>query len=170
MLLQHGGGFFGGGAEDMTPVGIWTELAEDGKGLKVVGKLADTPRGRDVYTLMKMTPRPAIDGLSIGYRAKEFVQGTKPGEPRRTLKKIDLLEVSIVTFPANPKARVEAVKALEGIQSLADAERYLRDACGLSRSDAVTLVSRIKGIGQSDSGGLDDVVTLMKRCPLLQTS
>jgi len=52
MLSQHGGA--GMSADDMTPVGVWTNLSEDGNGLLVEGKLADTQRGRDLYTLMKM--------------------------------------------------------------------------------------------------------------------
>lgn len=136
MLLQHGG--WGMGSEDMTPIGIWTELAEDDVGLHVKGKLADTARGREVYTLMKMTPRPAITGLSIGYVAKEFTLGTKPDEPRRTLKKVDLIEVSPVTFPANPKARVSAVKSL---QTERDFERWLTRDAGFSRSEAITIIN-----------------------------
>ena len=163
MLSQHGG--WGMGADDLMPLGVWVDMSEDGKGLKVHGKLADTPRGREAYTLMKMTPRPAINGLSIGYIAKEWTPRTKPDEPRRTLKKIDVIEVSLVTFPANLKARVQAVKAIEEFQKLGDVERYLRESCGLSRSEAVALVSRIKQLhlGQSDSdGGLDELVTALK--------
>ena len=126
MLMQHGG--FLGGSDD-NPVGIWTELNEDDTGLYVEGKLADTARGREAYSLLKMAPRPALNGLSIGYRAKEWSVGTKPGEPRRTLKKIELMEVSLVTFPANGKARVAAVKS--GL-TVRDAERSLREA-GFSR-------------------------------------
>lgn len=137
MLLQHGG--FGMSAEDMTPIGIWTELSEDGHGLKVEGKLADTPRGREAYALLKMEPRPAINGLSIGYIAKEAVPRSKPEEPRRTLKRVDLIEVSLVTFPANGKARISSVK------QLADNEReieawLMRDA-GLSAREAKTVIS-----------------------------
>jgi len=142
MLLQHGG--YGFGAEDMTPIGIWTSLAEDGVGLKVTGKLADTARGREAYALLKMEPRPAISGLSIGYIAKEWQQRSKPEEPRRTLKKVDLLEVSLVTFPANGKARISAVKSLDEIASLADAEAFLREVGGLSKSQAVTFIARVK--------------------------
>jgi hypothetical protein len=47
MLLQHGG--FGFNADDMTPIGIWTEMDEDENGLKITGKLADTQRGNEVY-------------------------------------------------------------------------------------------------------------------------
>lgn len=68
MLLQHGGGRLGSG--DLTPIGVWTDLREDEVGLRVSGALADTTRGREVYTLMKMAPRPAIDGLSIGCQAR----------------------------------------------------------------------------------------------------
>jgi len=137
MLSQHGG--MGLTATDDTPVGIWLDLAEDGTGLKVKGKLADTPRGRELHSLMKMTPRPAIDGLSIGYIAKEAVPRSKPEEPRRTLKRVDLIEVSLVTFPANGKARISSVK------QLADNEReieawLMRDA-GLSAREAKTVIS-----------------------------
>jgi HK97 family phage prohead protease len=137
MLLQHGGGMFGGGAEDMTPIGVWTELAEDGHGLKVTGVLADTQRGRDAYTLLKMSPRPAINGLSIGYIPKEWAMGSKPKEPRRTLKKVDLIEVSLVTNPANPKARVSTVKSGLDIRT---AERALRDV-GFSQREAKAILA-----------------------------
>jgi hypothetical protein len=156
MLLQHGG--WGMGAEDMTPIGIWTSLSEDGHGLKVQGKFADTLRGREAYALLKMDPRPAIDGLSIGYIPKEWAQRSKPEEPRRTLKKVDLLEVSLVTFPANGKARVSSVKSLEDIASLADAEAFLREVGGLSKSQAVAFIARVKAAsGRSDpdeAGGI----------------
>ena len=48
-----------------------------------------------------------LDGLSIGYRAKDYTRGTKENEPRRTLKAVDLVEVSLVTFPANEAALLE---------------------------------------------------------------
>lgn len=136
MLLQHGG--WGMSADDLTPIGIWTSLAEDGHGLKVEGKLADTPRGREAYALLKMDPRPAINGLSIGYIAKEFAQRSKPEEPRRTLKKVDLMEVSLVTFPANGKARISAVKSMDTER---DIERWLMQDAGLSRREARVVIN-----------------------------
>lgn len=168
MLLQHGG--YGMTAENMTPIGVWTSLAEDGKGLKVAGKLADTPRGREVHALMKMDPRPAIDGLSIGYIAKESEPRSKPEDPRRRLKRIDLIEISPVTFPANGKARVSAVKSIEELTSLRDAEEVLR-ARGFSKTEAVAFVARIKGVGPGDpvdsNGGPGDpvaeIVAALKR-------
>lgn len=162
MLLQHGG--WGIGAEDITPIGLWTELAEDGFGLKVTGKLADTPRGREAYALLKMSPRPAIDGLSIGYIAKEWEPRSKPDEPRRTLKRVDLIEISLVTFPANPKARVADVKSLDALSTLADFEAFLRDACGLSRKEARTLMSRIKTLDLRDADvGLSSLAATLAR-------
>lgn len=142
MLLQHGG--FGLDADSMMPIGAWTSMAEDDVGLKVEGMLAPTQRGREAYALMKMKPRPAITGLSIGYVAKEFTPASRPEEPRRTIKKIDLFEVSLVTFPANARARVASVKSIDDILVLSDAEAFLREAGGFSRSQAVGLIARIK--------------------------
>lgn len=155
MLEQHGG--WGMSASDLTPIGVWTEMREDEKGLALEGKFAPTTRGREMYTLLKMTPRPALNGLSIGYRVKEFSLGTKPEEPRRTLKKIDLYEISPVTFPANTKARVHDVKTIEQLGSLPDIEAFLRDACGLSRGAVKTLIARIKGDSLREAGGVPEL-------------
>lgn len=132
MLSQHGG--WGVTADDMTPVGVWAELSEDGEGLKVDGQLADTQRANDLHTLMKMKPRPAIDGMSIGYIPKEWEARTKPDDPRRKLKRIDVMEISLVTFPANRKARVADVKASNLTER--ELERWLMQDAGLSRSEA----------------------------------
>lgn len=137
MLSQHGGWQMS--AEDMTPIGVWTDFSEDGHGLKVEGQLADTPRGREMHALMKMSPRPAIDGMSIGYIAKEWEPRTKPEDPKRRLKRIDLIEVSIVTRPANGKARVESVKH---DWTERDFERLLTRDAGLSRSEALVVINQ----------------------------
>ena len=147
MLSQHGGF----SSEDMTPIGVWTDLSEDGVGLRVTGKFANTPRGREMYELSKMTPRPAIDGMSIGYIAKEWTPRSKPEEPRRTLKKIDLYEISLVTFPANGKARVKDVKSIDELSTLSDVEDFLRDAGSLSRSQAKTIMARMKSLSLRDA-------------------
>jgi phage head maturation protease len=58
-----------------------------------------------------MKPRPALDGLSIGYRCTDY-ELHKAGSPaRRTIKAVDLVECSLVIFPANARARVLSVKA-----------------------------------------------------------
>lgn len=158
MLMQHGG--WGMGADDMTPVGIWTSMEEDDTGLKVSGKLADTDRGVEAYKLMKMTPRPAITGMSIGYFTKEFILGNKPEEPRRTLKKVDLIEVSLVTFPANGKARVQSVKSAQNIRI---AEQALRDA-GFSRTDAKAILAEgFKAAPLRDAEGYGELAEIIRR-------
>lgn len=136
MLLQHGGGFLGS-ADDMLPVGKWTSMEENSKGLKVEGELfaMNTERGQYIYEGLKAG---ALDGLSIGYRPKEFVLGTKPGEPRRTLKSVDLVELSIVTFPMNDKARVGAVKSIKTIREFED---FLRDVGGFSHAAAKAIAA-----------------------------
>lgn len=135
MLLQHGGMF--GPAEDGIPVGKWHDLVEDDVGLYVKGELfaIDTQKGRYIYEGMKSG---ALDGLSIGYVARDVVYGKTDDDPKRTLRKVDLVEVSIVTFPANTEARVAAIKS--GIQSRRDFEGFLRDA-GFSRSEAKRIAS-----------------------------
>lgn len=155
MLMQHGG--VGLGADDMTPVGIWTSMAEDQYGLKMEGKLADTMRGKEAYSLLKMEPRPAIDGLSIGYQVKAYEARTRPEEPRRKLTKIDLFEVSLVTFPANPKARISDVKSGQGL-TIRDAERALRDV-GFSRNEAKVIVANgfnAGGLREADDAAIVD--------------
>jgi uncharacterized protein len=137
MLLQHGGGFLGG-ADDLVPVGKWDSMREDAKGLRVEGHLfaMGTDRGQYIYEGLK---EGVLDGLSIGFRTRDVRMGSKPGEPERTLTNIDLVEVSIVTFPANPKARVTGVKTFT-LDELRELEDSLRDE-GLSRADAKTAVS-----------------------------
>jgi hypothetical protein len=92
-----------------------------------------------MHKLMKMKPRPAIDGLSIGYVAKAWTPRTKPDEPRRTLTKIHLIETSPVTFPANGKARVTDVKS-EGFTER-DFERWLMQDAGLTRTEARVVIN-----------------------------
>jgi HK97 family phage prohead protease len=150
MLAQHGG--MGFTADDMMPIGVWTDMAEDGKGLWVQGKLADTARGREAYSLLKMTPRPALDGLSIGYRAKKWTAGTKPTEPRRKLEAIDLFEISLVTMPANPKARIASVKSFDP-RAL---EAELRNELNLSGSAAVKAVAILKKHLREGGGAPED--------------
>lgn len=133
------------------PIGVWSEMAEDSKGLAVKGKLAlDTIRGKEAHALLKMG---ALNGLSIGFVSKQWAYDRD--SEIRTLTEIDLWEVSLVTFPANSKARVTNVKSIESMDSARDAEEILRSR-GFSKTEAVALVSKIKGLGPGDpvkSGG-----------------
>lgn len=137
MLSQHGD--WTGSGDGMMPVGRWTVMREDAKGLYVEGVLSDTPRGNEAYTLLK---DGALTGLSIGYQVRSATRGTKPGEPARTLTDVELIEVSLVTFPANGLARVTSVKTATGQEiTQRDCERILRDA-GLSRELAKGIIAR----------------------------
>jgi uncharacterized protein len=130
------------------PIGVFDEIIEDNRGLKVKGRLAmGTQRGREVYELMKMG---AIDSLSIGYRvdAKGYHYDDKG--KRRYLKSLDLMEISAVTFPMNPKARVSSVKTDRTVREW---EEVLRDAADLSRSEAKVAASAVaKALEQRDAG------------------
>lgn len=97
LLFQH---------DPNEPIGVWLELAEDARGLVAKGRLMpEVTRAREVLSLMRAG---ALDGLSIGFRT---VQGrTDPASGVRQLHKIDLWEISVVTFPMLPDARVSAVK------------------------------------------------------------
>lgn len=84
-----------------TPIGVWTEVAEDARGLRVAGQiLPSVARGADAIALLGAG---AIDGLSIGYRTIRAAPNHETGG--RTLAEIDLWEVSLVTFPMLPTAR-----------------------------------------------------------------
>lgn len=140
MLLQHGGGMFSAGAEDMVPVGVWDEMREDETGLYVKGRLLalDTDLGKRVHAAMT---EGALDGLSIGFVTREVAYG-KVGtdEPARTLKSVDLWEVSLVTYPANDDARVTQVKS--GIEmSEREFEEFLRAAGRFTRTQAKAIVA-----------------------------
>lgn len=121
MLVQHGGLMLGDG--DGLPVGVWTDMREDDRGLQVKGRLIglDTDRGRH---LLEALQTKALDGLSIGFRAVEAEPARGEQGVKRVLTRVDLVEVSLVTFPANEDARVTAVK---GVETPAAFERWLRD-------------------------------------------
>ncbi len=135
MLWQHS-------AEE--PIGVWSEMVEDAKGLRVKGQLAlETVRGKEAHALLKLG---ALNGLSIGFMSKQWAYDRE--SEVRTLTEIDLWEVSLVTFPANSKARVTNVKAsADEVATPKDAERILREA-GFSKADATGLVSRVMRLGE----------------------
>lgn len=143
MLWQH---------DSREVIGLWTSIKQDAEGLLVEGVLADTPRGNEVYQLLKMG---ALDGLSIGYRTVEW----KWNEDVRVIEKAELWEVSVVTFPMNELARVDAVKAAEMTEREFE-QKLVRDA-GLSRSVAKALLAggyeAVKGARDAAGDGLDEL-------------
>lgn len=152
MLLHHGGFF--GPVDDLLPIGKWTSMEENSKGLKVEGELfaLNTDRGALIYEGLKSGE---LDGLSIGYRARKYTMGTKPQDPTRTLHDIDLREVSIVTWGSNDKALIGQVKSadIDAISTLSEAEDFLREAGGrFSKSTARDFVSRLTKIARREAG------------------
>jgi hypothetical protein len=83
----------------------------------------------------------ALYGLSIGCTVGEFTRGTKPNEPRRTIKTIKSPpEVSLTTFPMNELAGTRAVKAAD-IRTVRDFEDALRELLGSSHAAAKSMAS-----------------------------
>ena len=83
------------------PIGFVESVKEDDRGLRVVARVVASGRGEQAAQLLRAG---AIDGLSFGYRVK----ASSPDRVRgvRRLERLDLIEVSVVTFPMQPLARV----------------------------------------------------------------
>jgi HK97 family phage prohead protease len=137
------------------PIGPYLSMEEQPVGLHVRGQLLvdDVQRAKEARALMKAK---AVNGLSIGFVTREDSYDRVSGI--RTLKKVDLWEVSVVTFPANPAAQINSIKsAIDGIQSYAEAESFLREVGRLSKADATGFIARFKslsGRSESDEEGL----------------
>jgi len=153
MLYQH---------DASEPVGVWSEMSEDKDGLVCKGQLLlETQRGKEVHAMLKAG---AIRGLSIGFIAKEWIRTDDEDDYwKRTVTKIDLWEVSVVTFPANRDATITAVKSnksLREIKTTRDLERALRDA-GYSRQGAAAAIAVVKRSmkDQRDARAENDLLT-----------
>lgn len=138
MLWQH---------DQSQPIGVWDEISEDERGLKVKGRvLKEVQKGAEAQALMKAG---ALDSMSIGYRTVEAAE--EAGGRVRKLLEVDLFEISLVTFPMLPEAMVTDVKSIKTIREF---ETALRDA-GFSQTEA-------KAISADGFNGLathrDDVV------------
>lgn len=115
MLWQH---------DPNQPIGVWEEVREDSRGLWVTGQLLpDVAKGREAASLIAAG---AVDGLSIGYRTKRAERDPKG---HRILTEVELWEVSLVTFPMLPQARVAAKSdpVLECLSRFQNAVRQARD-------------------------------------------
>lgn len=123
-----------------SPIGVYTSVTEDHVGLKVAGQLAvpAVQQANEALALMKMR---AITDMSIGYYVRDSSTDETTGI--RTLKQVDLVEVSLVTLGACPTAQISAVKArveAGDIPSLREFEETLREL-GYSRSQAEAIAS-----------------------------
>ena len=114
MLWQH--------ASDQ-PIGVYEAIREDNIGLWVEGRLLlDIPKAREAHILLK---NRAIRGLSIGFIPVAWEWEQRDGDYIRKLKEIDLWEVSLVTFPANPQALVDDVKSIKEAEEVRAAQKLL---------------------------------------------
>ncbi len=119
------------------PIGRWDAIAEDARGLAVEGKLTlEVQQAREAYALMRDR---AVTGLSIGYQTRTSYRDKKTNA--RVLTDVSLVEISIVSLPADEAARIASVKAADTIKSIREFEAALRDVVGFSRNDAKTLAS-----------------------------
>ena len=145
MLWQH---------DSSQPIGVWESIRETERGLLVRGRLIlDVRQGFEAWALLKAG---AVDALSIGFRVPEpgSDQEIDPDSGVRRVKRLDLWEVSIVTFPANPNARVERVKGLSvpDLKDKTQLEKALRDA-GFSRSVAKFVAAHWQPPARRDAEG-----------------
>jgi len=138
MLWQH---------DSRQVIGIWDEAKETPQGLYVKGHILDTSLGNDAYTLAKAG---AIDSMSIGFGIQKYA--IDRNADTRIIQQVDLWEVSLVTFPANPMARITGVKSKPADER--GLEEYLREA-GYSRGEAKAIVAKgYKAIaGQREAEG-----------------
>lgn len=151
MLWQH---------DPSQPIGVWDEVKEDDTGLFVRGRILETvDRGREAKALVEAG---AIDGLSIGYRTK---RARKDAQGNRLLDELDIWEVSLVTFPMQETARIDAVKAAE--MTRAEMERLLTQDAGLSRTVARSLMNgglgAVKAMHDAGSDGLGELAQFMRQ-------
>lgn len=124
--------------------GRWDHFAENDEGLIVKGTLAETDLGNEMYTLLKMG---AIGAMSIGYQTTDYAYDKKGN---RLLKEVVLHEVSLVSMPMNPLAKIQYVKSRmsaqgEYVPTTREFEGALRDV-GCSKSVARKLVALCRNL------------------------
>lgn len=139
---------FFGHAHASVPIGVWTEIKEDAKGLKVKGKLllANSPEARQVRDVLMAKGEM---GISIGYRTISRAHITPDGKEHadwqpnavRELRELDLREISLTAMPMLDSARVTGVKDEAGEQAQPDATqaailalKHVADTLNLQRA------------------------------------
>ena len=100
-----------------TPVGVWDNISETANGLQVKGRLLidDVARAREVRALVQAK---AVTGLSIGFRTKQAISRKGGG---RIIKSLELAEISLVTIPLHPGARVISAKSASQFLEIVEA-------------------------------------------------
>lgn len=131
MLFQH---------DPAEPIGVWLDIREDDTGLFVRGRLMEeVARAREILSLMRAG---VLDGLSIGFRT--VTARTDPETGHRILDHVDLWEISVVTFPMLPDARIGQIKTVGPHRRPTEREfeRWLRRDAGLTRREARLVIAR----------------------------
>lgn len=125
------------------PIGEWEEFKEDEKGLFVKGKIwvgRGIPRAEQAYALIESK----AGGLSIGYIPEKSTRDQKSGV--RSLLKVKTKEVSIVTLPMNPLARIVNVKSeMSESELMADASLRFKMDVMRAKLGAPTLPTTPRG-------------------------
>jgi uncharacterized protein len=131
MLWQHG-------LVSPDPVGEWTSITEDDRGLHVTGQLfMELSGAADRLILLR---KGAINSLSIGFSSQSKKNTFDPETNTRTLSEVELFEISPVTFPAQVSAKIRSVKSAQSLITVSEFEDFLREA-GFSHTEATQLAS-----------------------------
>lgn len=141
-LFNHSSNFVLGRSKSGT-----LRLAEDAKGLRFEVDLPDTHTGRD---LAKSVNRGDISGCSFDFRAVKQTWDDTKDPPHRLLQKLEISEISVVTFPAYPDTEV-GLRSLEEMRNGSARERKQHHAAAARRRFAAkraTMEQRIRGIRQ----------------------
>jgi uncharacterized protein len=135
------------------PLGYYRSLIPTPDGLEVEGKIFSTTLGKDALVLMKGDELGnGVDGLSIGFRIKDFKYEDRDGVRVRVIYKADLVEISIVTFPMHLRCRVGDVKNMtiediEQLNTLPEMEDFLKEL-GVSQRGAKAFIGKITELKQ----------------------
>lgn len=134
------------------PIGRWVEVREDARGLRVQGELnLRTAAGRDAFESLRAGD---LNGLSIGFRVPSG--GSEQRGDIRVLRTIDLAEISVVTIPADPTARVDSIKAASKPANAQELQRALQDL-GYSRRQAAAIVQKgFPALAEADAAEADE--------------
>jgi len=133
------------------PIGKWSLMEKDERGLKIKGQLnLELKKAQEVYSAIKFG---SLNGLSVAFSIQKNNYKELEDKQHHLIKEIDRLsEVSIVNFPADSFARISSVKSADDIKTIRDFEDHLRDL-DISKSQAVALVAAAKRVfaSQRDS-------------------